>query len=127
MVENEKNQKITFKIDPTDPVKMVLLGRVFGTFQELRKFEIPKEEDFDVMLKAIEEMAEKFTKVKEQLDEAVGAKLSEIVFANSNSILLYEQFFEQLATEIEKSGAKVQSYVAKRRQEALLNDHKDTL
>lgn len=127
VVENEKKQQITFKIDPSDMVQMASFGRVFDTFETLRKFELPKDEEFNVMLKAIEEMALLFNKVKVQLDEATGIKISELVFMNSNSILLYEQFFEQLSTEIEKAGVKVKDYVAKRRQEMLLNDHKDTL
>jgi len=127
VVENEKKQQITFKIDPSDMVQMALFGRVFNTFETLRKFELPKDEEFTVMLKAIEEMALLFKQVKVQLDEATGIKISELVFINSNSILLYEQFFEQLATEIEKAGVKVKDYVAQRRKEMLLNDHKDTL
>jgi len=127
VVENENNQKIVFKIDPSDMVQMALFGKVFETFENLRKFELPKNEDFDVMLKAVEKMAVLFKEVKNQLDDATGINLSELVFMNSNSILLYEQFFEQLSEEIEKAGVKVKDYVAKRRQEMLLQDHKDTL
>lgn len=126
-VENERGESVLLTIDMSDPIKVAQLGRVLESFDNIRKFELPQSDDFYVMLRSAEELGNKFYEAQKLLNLAFDENVSEKIFLGSNSIFVYEQFFIQLEAEIEKAGKKAEAHVKKRRKEALLNDHKDTL
>ena len=105
---------------------MARIGRVFETFQQVSEMPIDETDDFFLMLEQVEKVSDKLVEVNTLLDKAFGDGITKIAFMGSSSLLMYNDFFEQLAVEMEKAGAMVEIKVKQIRKEKLVNDHKKT-
>lgn len=122
-VENEHGDKVTFDIDISDMIQVGTITEIFGVYNEMMAIDIP-EEGLQETLSAIKAIKAKMNEVNELLDEAFGAELREKAFLNSNSMFLYNDFFEKLEKEFEKAGIKVESKIKEIKKKYLVKDHK---
>ncbi|QIK56671.1 hypothetical protein G7059_01820 [Erysipelothrix sp. HDW6A] len=122
-VENEHGDKVTFDIDISDMIQVGTITEIFGVYNEMMAIDIP-EDGLKETLSAIKAIKAKMNEVNELLDEAFGAELREKAFLNSNSMFLYNDFFEKLEKEFEKAGIKVESKIKEIKKKYLVKDHK---
>lgn len=126
VVENELGNRIDFAIDPADMVQMARIGNIFEQFQKVNGIEFVESDDFQVTLKAINDFADELIELNKKIDLAFGEDITKKAFMGSSSLVMYNDFFEQLSTEMDKAGVKVKEYIKNVRQKSMLSDHKSS-
>ena len=125
-IENELGEKVDFVIDASDMVQLARIGNIFEKYNEMSNLQLDESDDFEVMLASINKVADKLVELNKTLDLAFGKDITEKAFMGSSSLLMYNDFFSQLAKELEVAGVKVNNYIKKVRKETLVNDHKQS-
>lgn len=123
-VENENGEKVLFVIDATDMVQLAKIGKVFKIYDEMTKIQIKESDDFDELMFMIEKVSDKLVELNRMLDLAFGEDITKKAFMNSSSLVMYNDFFEQLSGELDKAGVKVNDYISQIRKDRLVQDHK---
>lgn len=110
-ITNEDNETATIKIDSADMIQVNNIGKLFLQFDGLKDMVIPENATFKESVEAIDEIAQVMENINLTLDKAFGPDLRTKVFKGSSSIVVYNEFFMQLADELTKAGTKVQDYI----------------
>ena len=134
-VTNEDNVSVEVKFDPTDMVSVNFIVALLAEYDKLKDFHNDLENidssDIDVseLLAKTQPLSDQFIKIGNMLDLAFGSELRTVGFKGSYSMVMYNDFFNMLGNEAEKSGIKTKEYVTQLRKEKLLTGHKqsDTL
>ena len=126
-VENEDGIKVSFILDPSDMVQIGVISELFAKFDEVSKIKIEDNlEEIEEILKTTRLLSKTMLEMKELIDLAFGDKITQVAFKNSNSLILYNDFFVLLEKELVAAGIKVQEYIKERRKERLVNDRKES-
>ena len=123
-VTNENKEQVVFDIDISDMIQVADITDMLVEYDEMQSIEFPNTTNIKELSKVMREIANKFEKVNILLDKAFGRELREKAFLGSSSMLMYNDFFEQLSEEMTKAGIKVETKAKELQKKYLLNDHR---